>query len=198
MTRDDTTLGLWQQWREDLAAHGGDSTLPGFRTVAVCRFGQWRMRVTSKLLRAPLSVLYRWLYRYCRNHYGIELPYCVQLGRRVIIEHQGAVVVHGNAVIGDDCLIRQGVTLGNRFLAHPFDAPVLGKRVNVGAGAKVLGKIIIGDDVVIGANAVVLHDVPAGTTVVGIPARPVGDAKSIPSDTAQEVDTSDPPSRALN
>ena len=75
-------------------------------------------------------------------------------------------------VIGDDCVLRQGVTLGNRYLDRPGDAPVLGRRVNVGAGAKLLGPVQIGDDAVIGANAVVLHDVPAGATVVGIPAVP--------------------------
>lgn len=167
------TPGLWSLIREDLRAHGGDWTRPGFRAIAACRFGQWRMHVKPKLLRAPLSVFYRWMFRYCRNHYGVELPYSVTLGRRVVIEHQGAIVIHGDCVIGDDCVIRQGVTMGNRHLAQPYDAPVLGARVNVGAGAKLLGKIRVGDDAVIGANAVVLHDVPAGTTVVGIPARPI-------------------------
>lgn len=165
--------GLWALWREDLKAHRGDPTLPGFRAVAICRFGQWRMRVRPKLLRAPLSVLYRMMFRHCRNRYGIELPYSIVLGRRVVIEHQGAIVVHGSCVIGDDCVIRQGVTLGNRYPDRPFDAPVLGNRVSIGAGAKVLGKVFLGDDCSVGANAVVLHDVAAGETVVGIPARPV-------------------------
>jgi serine O-acetyltransferase len=169
----DVTPSLWQLLREDLAAHRGDWTLPGFRSVAVCRFGQWRMGVRPKLLRAPLSVLYRWLFRRCRNVYGIELPYSVRLGRRVVFEHQGAIVIHGDSVIGDDCILRQGVTLGNRHLDRPHDAPVLGRRVNVGAGAKILGPVHIGDGAVIGANAVVLGDVPAGATVVGIPARPL-------------------------
>src|SRR5687768_1114482 len=111
--------GLWALWREDLAAHRGDWTLPGFRAVAVCRFGQWRMQIRSKFLRAPLSMIYRWLFRRCRNRYGIELPYSVQLGRRVVIEHQGAIVIHGDSVIGDDCVLRQGVTLGNRYLDRP-------------------------------------------------------------------------------
>jgi serine O-acetyltransferase len=173
MNKPPATPGLWQLWREDLAAHRGDWTLPGFRSVAICRFGQWRMRVQPKLLRAPLSLLYRALYRRCRNVYGIELPYSVQLGRRVVIEHQGAIVIHGNSVIGDDCVLRQGVTLGNRYLDRPLDAPVLGQRVNVGAGAKILGPVHIGDDAVIGANAVVLQDVAQGVTVVGIPARPL-------------------------
>jgi serine O-acetyltransferase len=80
-------------------------------------------------------------------------------------------VIHGGCVIGDDCIIRQGVTLGNRSLDRPFDAPKLGNRVNIGAGAKILGNVQLGDDVNIGANAVVLCDVEAGQTAVGIPAK---------------------------
>lgn len=164
-------LSLWQQIKEDWIAHGQDWTKPGFRAVAVQRFGVWRMKIQPKLLRVPFSILYRMLFRKVRNTYGIELPYTVQLGRRVIIEHQGAIVIHGNCSIGDDSIIRQGVTLGNRYLNCPFNAPKLGKRVNVGAGAKIFGNVTIGDGVNIGANAVVLCDVSAGATAVGIPAR---------------------------
>jgi serine O-acetyltransferase len=165
------TFTLWQQIQEDWQAHGRDWTKPGFRAVVIQRFGVWRMSIKPLLLRAPLSVFYRSLYRKVRNTYGIDLPYSVQLGRRVVIEHQGAIVIHGNCVIGDDCIIRQGVTLGNRHLNRPLEAPVLGDRVNVGAGAKILGKVQLGDDVNIGANAVVLMDVPPGETAVGIPAK---------------------------
>lgn len=164
------TLGLWAQVREDWHAHGRDWTLPGFRAVAVARFGQWRMSVKPKVLRAPFSTLYRVLYRRVRNVYGIELPYSVTLGRNVVFEHQGAVVIHGCVTIGDGCIIRQGVTIGNRTLDKPMDAPTLGKNVNVGAGAKILGGLTIGDNAVIGANAVVLKDVPAGALAVGVPA----------------------------
>jgi serine O-acetyltransferase len=164
-------LGLWQQIKEDWIAHGRDWTKPGFRAVAVQRFGVWRMKVEPKLLRAPLSILYRSLYRKIRNTYGIDLPYTVKLGRRVVIEHQSAIIIHGYCMIGDDCIIRQGVTLGNRYLEKPLESPQLGDRVNVGAGAKILGKVYLGDDVNIGANAVVLSDVPAGKTAVGIPAK---------------------------
>jgi len=163
-------LSLLAQIREDWIAHGRDWTRPGFRALAVHRFGVWRMRVRPKLLRAPLSVLYRSMFRYVRNCYGIELPYSAEVGRRVVFEHQGAVVIHGSAKIGDECIIRQGVTLGNRSLARPKEAPVLGARVNVGAGAKILGAVVVGDDAVIGANAVVLCDVPAGALAVGVPA----------------------------
>jgi len=164
-------LGLWEQIKEDWIAHGRDWTKPGFRAVAVQRFGVWRMKVEPKLLRAPLSILYRSLYRKIRNTYGIDLPYSVKLGRRVVIEHQSAIIIHGNCTIGDDCIIRQGVTLGNRYLDKPLESPQLGDRVNVGAGAKILGKVNLGDNVNIGANAVVLSDVPAGKTAVGIPAK---------------------------
>jgi serine O-acetyltransferase len=168
------SLSLWEQIKEDWNAHERDWTRPGFRAVAVHRFGNWRMKIKSKLLRAPLSFLYQALYRKIRNHYGIELPYTVKLGRRVIFEHQHGIVIHGYTEIGDDSVIRQGVTIGNRYLDRPLEAPKLGARVNVGAGAKILGKINIGDDVSIGANAVVLGDIPSGETAVGIPAKIIG------------------------
>lgn len=156
---------------EDYRAHGRDWTKPGFRAVAVHRFGVWRMSIRSKILRAPLSVLYRVAFRRCRNVYGIELPYSVELGRRVIIEHQGGIVIHGNCRIGDDSIIRQNCTLGIRRLDNPYDAPLIGRNVSIGAGAAILGAIHIGDDSLIGANAVVLRDVPAGSIAFGIPAQ---------------------------
>lgn len=173
---------------EDWRANGRDWTRPGFRALAWHRFGVWRMGVSPKLLRAPLSIVYRWGYRHCRNVYGIELPYSVQVGRGVVIEHQGGIVIHGRSVIGDGCIIRQGCTLGLRSLDALDAAPVLGRRVNVGAGAAILGAVTIGDDAAIGANAVVLRDVPAGAIAVGVPAvvRPAergdGVAKAPPID----------------
>jgi serine acetyltransferase len=167
----DPNRTLWTQIHEDWIAHGRDWTKPGFRAVAVQRFGVWRMQVQPKTLRAPFSVVYRAMYRHVRNVYGIDLPYTVQLGRRVVIEHQSGIIIHGDSIIGDDCILRQGVTLGNRYLERPLEAPQLGKRVNVGAGAKILGSVQIGDNANIGANAVVLHDIPSGQTAVGIPAR---------------------------
>jgi serine O-acetyltransferase len=163
--------GLWAQIREDWVAHGRDWTKPGFRAVAVHRFGNWRMTVTPKVVRAPFSTLYRMLYRRVRNVYGIELPYTVRLGRRVIFEHQGGVVIHGHCEIGDDSIVRQCVTMGIRTLDCLTDAPRLGRGVSVGAGAVLLGAITVHDGASIGANSVVLIDVPAGATAVGVPAR---------------------------
>jgi serine O-acetyltransferase len=161
---------------EDWRAHGRDWTRPGFRAVAVHRFGNWRMGVRPKLLRAPLSLLYRWAFRRCRNRYGIELPYSVQLGRRVVVEHQGGIVVHGRTVIGDECVIRQNCTLGIRRMNRLDDAPVLERGVELGAGSVVLGAVRLGEGAQVGANAVVLIDVPAGRLAVGVPARLAGAA----------------------
>ncbi|MGF1676893.1 MAG: serine O-acetyltransferase [Rivularia sp. (in: cyanobacteria)] len=170
-------LSLWEQLKEDWTTHGRDWTRPGFRAVAVHRFGVWRMKVKSKLLRSPLTLIYKMMHRKVRNTYGIEIPFTVKLGRRVVIEHQGGIVINGFCAIDDDSIIRQGVTLGNRYLERPLEVPKLGKRVNVGAGAKIFGDIFIGDGANIGANAVVLCDVPPGATAVGIPARIINGSK---------------------
>lgn len=162
---------LCAQIAEDYAAHGREWTKPGFRSVAIHRFGVWRMTVKSRLLRAPLSMLYRWGYRHCRNVYGIELPYTVTLGRRVVVEHQGGIVIHGRSSIGDDCIIRQNCTLGIRRLTDLDDAPTLEAGVSVGAGAVILGAVTLGRGCAVGANAVVLTDVPPGALAIGVPAR---------------------------
>ncbi|RZL97790.1 MAG: serine acetyltransferase, partial [Sphingomonas sp.] len=77
---------------EDYRANGSDATRAGFRTLMVYRFGVWRMSVRSKLLRAPLTMIYRRAFVHCRNVYGIELPFTAKVGRRVVIEHQGGIV----------------------------------------------------------------------------------------------------------
>lgn len=162
---------LWQVVAEDYVAHGRRAMEPGFQALLVHRFGVARMKVQPRLARAPLSVLYRALARTISSVYGIELPYTAQIGRRVVFEHQHGIVIHGAAVIGDDCIIRHGVTLGMRSMARATEAPVLGRSVNVGAGAKIIGRVQVGDGACVGANAVVLDDVPAGRLAVGVPAR---------------------------
>ena len=164
-------MTLLQQIKADWNNHEKDWTRPGFRALAFYRFGVWRMKIRNKLLRAPFSMLYRSLYRHARNTYGIELPYSASVGSDVVIEHQSGIIIHGNCRIGNACIIRQGVTLGNRYIDRPLEAPELGNGVNVGAGAKILGKVKIGDNAVIAANAVVLQDVPACHLAAGIPAK---------------------------
>ena len=176
-SREQKTPSLAAAVLHDLRSHDGDWTRPGFRALAVYRFGVWRMKLRPKLIRAPFSLIYRFLYVYVRNTYSIELPYSAHVGRGVVIEHQGAIVIHGNSFIGDNCIIRQGVTLGIKSESATDEAPHLEDGVSVGAGAKMLGAIHIGQGARIGANAVVVKDVPAHATAVGIPAR-ILDSKS--------------------
>lgn len=143
----------------------------GFWALQVYRFGHLRYRFSNRLVRIVMGVIHLVLAKLAEMLCGVTIGVSAKIGKRLTIEHSGAIVVHGNSVIGDDCVIRQGVTIGNRRLQEPLAAPTLGNRVNVGAGAKILGNVRIGDDAEIGANAVVLQDVPANAIAVGIPAR---------------------------
>lgn len=155
---------------EAYRTHGG--LCPGFWALVVHDFGQWRYTVRPRLLRAPFFVLYRVAFTVVQVCTGIELPCEVVLGRRFKIEHHSGIIVNGTARFGDDCVIRNGVTVGVRHTNVP-GSPTIGDRVDIGAGAVLLGPIQVGDDVAIGANAVVIADVPAQSIAVGVPARVV-------------------------
>lgn len=159
---------MFERVREAYRTHGG--LCPGFWAVVVHDFGQWRYSVRPRVLRIPFYVLYRVAFTLVQVCTGIELPCEVRLGRRFRIEHHSDIIVNGTAVFGDDVVIRNGVTVGVRHTNVP-GSPVIGNRVDIGAGAKILGPVTIGDDVAIGANAVVITDVPAGCLAVGVPAR---------------------------
>ncbi len=111
------------------------------------------------------------MHRWVRNHYGIELHYTAKIGRRLQIAHQGAIVIHEHARIGNDCVIRQGVTLGAAGEYSVEKAPRLGDNVSVAAGAMILGDVEVGDGASIGPNAVVMSDVPPGAVATIAPAR---------------------------
>lgn len=164
---------LIQTIREDLEAHRGEWSRPGFQTLAVYRIGRWTTTIKTKAVRAPLYKLARAGHVFCRNFYGIELPFETIVGRRVIFEHQHGIIVHGNAQIGDGCILRQGCTLGVKNMDQSDAAPRLGRNVNVGCGAKLLGSIQIGGNVTIGANSVVIRDIKPNTVVAGIPAKEI-------------------------
>ena len=161
---------MFENIREDFRAHERDLSRQGFWTMCVYRFGRWRYTIRWKPLRMPFSFLYKLLKVLAEILTGIELPCEVTLGRRFVIDHFGGIVISGDAVFGDDCRIRNGVTVGLRY-TNRRGSPVIGNRVDIGAGAKVLGPIHIGDDVAIGANAVVITDVPSNSIAVGVPAR---------------------------
>lgn len=157
---------------EDFRTHDRELLNPGFWAVALHRFGNWRMGVRPRLLRGVFTVVYRTLYTCLRLGVGIELPYVVVLGRRLRIWHHGGIFI-GARSIGDDVHIRHNTTMGVLHRGEGDYKPVIGNRVDVGPGVAILGGVEVGDDVVIGANSVVVKSVPAHTTVFGVPARPV-------------------------
>ncbi|OMG55127.1 serine acetyltransferase [Azonexus hydrophilus] len=142
----------------------------GFWSLQIYRFGQTRNKFRSKIFRYPIAIIHRILSKISEIFFGIYIGAHAKIGQRLIIEHFGGIIIHNNTIIGDDVIIRQGVTIGNKNLDDPTGAPIIGNRVNIGAGAKILGRITIGDDVTIGANAVVLTNVPANHLAVGVPA----------------------------
>lgn len=155
--------------RADLRAHGGNFGAQGFWALVVYRFGRWRYGVRPAPLRKLCSLAYRVLYKLVQIVTGIELPCEVELGRNFVIDHFGGIVVSGYARFGDNCRIRNGVVVGLARADDPC-APVIGDNVDIGAGAKVLGRIRVGNNVMIGANAVVTRDVPDDCIAVGVPA----------------------------
>lgn len=104
---------------------------------------------------------------------GIEIHPGATIGRRFFIDHGMGVVIGETAEVGDDVMMYHGVTLGGTSLEAVKRHPTIGDRVTIGAGAKILGPVVIGDDVKIGANAVVVRNAPADSVLVGVPAKPV-------------------------
>lgn len=156
--------------RNDFHTHGRDVLRQGFWAMCVYRFGRWRYGLRPAWLRKPFSLVYKILYKMIQIFAGIELPCEAVVGRNFRIDHFGCIIISGYAVFGDDCILRHGVTVGLKNTDNP-KAPRIGNNVSIGAGAKLLGPIVIGDNVDIGANAVVVCDVPANHIAVGIPAR---------------------------
>jgi len=142
------------------------TTYPGLHAVLM-------HRVTHALWNGGFRWLARFLSNVARLFTGIEIHPGARIGRRFFIDHGMGVVVGETAVIGDDCTLYHGVTLGGTSWEKGKRHPTLGRDVVVGAGAKVLGPIEIGDGVRIGSNSVVVKSVPPGTTVVGVPGHVV-------------------------
>jgi serine O-acetyltransferase len=160
---------VFKNIRQDLRAHGGNWGAQGFWALVVYRFGRWRYRVRPALLRKCFSLVYRIWFKFTQIITGIELPCEVEIGRNFVIDHFGGIVISGYSKFGDNCRIRNGVVVGLQRVDEPC-APVIGNNVDIGSGAKVLGPIKIGDNVIIGANAVVIRDVPDNCIAAGVPA----------------------------
>lgn len=161
---------MFKNIRQDLRAHGGAWGAQGFWVLMVYRFGRWRYGVRPVILRKLFSLIYHVLFKLVQVVTGIELPCEVEIGRNFVIDHFGGIIISGYAKFGDNCRVRNGVVIGLQRVEEPC-APVIGDNVDIGSGAKVLGPIKIGNNVIVGANAVVLCDVPDNSLVVGVPAR---------------------------
>lgn len=155
--------------KEDFKTYQGKFGEQGFWVMLVYRFGRWRYGVRPAVLRKLFSLIYKILHKFIQIITGIDLPCEAEVGTGFIIDHFGGIVVSGYAKFGNNCRIRNGVVVGLKNVEDP-GAPNIGNNVDIGAGAKILGKIRIGNNVLIGANAVVLSDVPDNSIAVGVPA----------------------------
>ncbi|WP_404391030.1 serine O-acetyltransferase [Humibacillus xanthopallidus] len=139
-------------------------TSPGLHAI-------WAHRGLHELWKRPGGRLpARVLATVTRSVTGVEIHPAARLGRRFFIDHGMGVVIGETAEVGDDVMLYHGVTLGGRSMEHVKRHPTVGNRVTIGAGARVLGPVLVGDDVQIGANSVVVKDVPSGAVATGIPA----------------------------
>lgn len=128
-------------------------------------------RIAHIFYKMHLLILARLISQLARFLTGIEIHPGAKIGKRLFIDHGMGIVIGETAIIGDDCVLYHGVTLGGRGTQHIKRHPTIGNHVMVGAGAKILGNIQLGDYVKVGANAVVLHSVEDHQSVAGIPAR---------------------------
>lgn len=131
---------------------------------------------SSILYKKGFRRLAKLIYIFLRLFFSCDIPYATKIGKNVEFKHDGlGIVINSNAIIGDNCKIYQHVTIGGRSGKKP---PIIGNNVLIGANALVLGDIAIGNNSVIGAGAVCLHDVPENAIVVGNPARIIGGGKN--------------------
>lgn len=168
-------MSFLSRLREDIATvRAHDPAARGDLEIIVNYSGMhaiWSHRLAHQLWQNPSrKTVARTLSQFTRFLTGIEIHPGATVGRRFFIDHGMGIVIGETAEIGDDVMLYHGVTLGGRSLEKVKRHPTVGNRVTIGAGAKVLGPVYIGDDSAIGANAVVVHDHPADSIITGIPA----------------------------
>jgi len=192
------TVMKWM--REDiLSVRENDPAARSNLEVILCYSGLhalWAYRLDHWLWNRGFRLLARWLSQVARLLTGIEIHPAAQIGRRLFIDHGMGVVIGETSIVGDDVTLYQGVTLGGTGKEHGKRHPTIGNSVVIGAGAKVLGNIYVGDNSRIGAGSVVLRNVPDNSTVVGVPAHIVfRDGKRIVITDPKQIN--DPLSEAL-
>ncbi len=195
---------MFREIREDIASvFDRDPAARNTFEVLTCYPGV-HARIAHRLAHRLWKWRFKWLARFtshiARFFTGIEIHPGATIGRRFFIDHGMGVVIGETAEIGDDVTMYHGVTLGGTSWKEGKRHPTLGNGVVVGAGAKVLGPIHIGDGAKIGSNAVVVRDVPAGATAAGVPARILDEERKTAGFTAYGLgnDQNDPVSKALH
>ena len=162
---------------------------PGLKAIRMYRRANW-------FQRHNMHFMARWISQRCVRKTGIEIHPAAKIGRRFFIDHGTGVVIGETTEIGDDVTVYQGVTLGGTGKDTGKRHPTIGNGVMVGAGAKVLGSFTIGDNARIAANAVVLNEIPANATAVGVPAKVVR-VKGKKVDMLDHIHVPDPVQQAL-
>ena len=152
-----------------LRAHLAALSEFGFLAIAVFRFGRWTRRIRPRLLSLPFKLAYRVADFFVQVLFGISLSSNSEIGPGFYIGHFGGIVVHGR--LGANCSIGQGVTIGAKGGGRSNGYPDIGDGVYLGAGSMVIGRIRVGHGALVGANTVVVQDVPDGCRVVSAPAR---------------------------
>jgi serine O-acetyltransferase len=168
---------MFRTIREDVkAVFDKDPAARSTLEILLCYSGLhaiWAHRINHFFWTHHLKLLARWCSNITRFFTGIEIHPGAKIGRRCFIDHGSGVVIGETSEIGDDVLLYQGVVLGGTSMERKKRHPTLGNGVEMGSGSIALGAITIGDGVRVGASSVVIHDVPPGVTVVGIPGRVV-------------------------
>jgi serine O-acetyltransferase len=191
---------MFRTVREDVASvFDRDPAAKSTLEVVLCYSGLhalWFYRANHWLWTHGLRLLARWLSQAARLLTGIEIHPGAQIGRRFFIDHGMGVVIGETAIVGDDVTLYQGVTLGGTGKEKGKRHPTIGDGVVIGAGAKVLGNICVGDNSRVGAGSVVLRDVPENSTIVGVPGHIIfRDGKRVVIVDPKQI--SDPLSEAL-
>ena len=166
----------WAKWKLIFVPIFYPTTWP----IIVYRFSHWvYYSVKVPVIRQLLRILSFFLYRFISTLTSVEISERTTIGKGFYIAHFGDIVIGEGSVIGEHVSMHQGVTLGGAGRLQNYGKPILGDRVYIGAGAKIVGKVHVGNDVIIGCNAVVTKDVPDCTTVGGIPAKVLNNEGSL-------------------
>ena len=160
---------MFEELRADWARHGRSWRNTAFWAIAVYRYGNWASQRSSPFARKLAGGVYGVLFLWVDIASGIHLNREARIGKDFHLIHSGNVKIHPQSVIGDRVGIMHDVTLGTNM--DRVGAPTIGNDVFIGAGAKILGPVHVGDGARIASNSLVISDVPAGATAIGVPAR---------------------------